>query len=385
MGILQNFKNFRREMRDMDTYFKAPVSERAITFYSEKDIYYRYFEGYIDELSSRYKIPISYLDSDPKDTLFDNHMPYVHPYYIKTLLPTVFRKSDSKAIVMTMPDLNQLYLKRAPKEVHHVYIFHTMISSHLQYRKGAFDHYDAIFCIGPHHVEEIRQAEKLYGLPRKVLVECGDPYLEKIYMEYHENIKTNTKSEKRNILIAPTWGKVCILNSCINELIDALLVSGNYTVTVRPHPEYMKREPKMAKQLVQKVNKTTDVTFDDDLFSSRSLYKADILITDQSGIAFEYALGTERPVLFIDTPLKMQNPSYQELGIPPVEISYRSSLGVRVPPEQIRDIDAYIKELEMRRNTFPNDMRDVRKSLIFNWMSSAEKGAKYLHDIALSK
>ncbi len=44
-----------------------------------------------------------------------------------------------------------------------------------------------------------------------------------------------------------------------------------------------------------------------------SLLRADVLICDISGIALEYVFGTERPVLFLDVPLKIHNPRFKEL------------------------------------------------------------------------
>lgn len=48
-----------------------------------------------------------------------------------------------------------------------------MVSTHMMYRLGAFDHYDFILGVGPRHIRELRQHEKLYQLPTKTLVEAG--------------------------------------------------------------------------------------------------------------------------------------------------------------------------------------------------------------------
>jgi YidC/Oxa1 family membrane protein insertase len=48
-----------------------------------------------------------------------------------------------------------------------------MTSTHMVLRKGAFDAYDTIFCVGPHHVAESREAEQIYGLKPRSLAEIG--------------------------------------------------------------------------------------------------------------------------------------------------------------------------------------------------------------------
>ena len=45
--------------------------------------------------------------------------------------------------------------------------------------------------------------------------------------------------------------------------------------------------------------------FEEDIASVESLFTSDILICDWSGLSYEYAFGTERPVLFIDVPQKI--------------------------------------------------------------------------------
>ena len=74
---------------------------------------------------------------------------------------------------MTMPDLNQFHVRRSTNSVNHIYMFHAINSIHLQYNQGAFDFYDTIFCVGPHHIEEMRITEKLYDLPPKQLIHVG--------------------------------------------------------------------------------------------------------------------------------------------------------------------------------------------------------------------
>ena len=96
----------------------------------------------------------------------------------------------------------------------------------------------------------------------------------------------------------------------INELLDALEKT-DYRVIVRPHPEFLKRRSSLAKTLKERVTQTRNFVWEDCLLSENNLYEADILITDRSGIAFEYAFGTERPVLFIDTPLKEHNKNWR--------------------------------------------------------------------------
>ena len=42
----------------------------------------------------------------------------------------------------------------------------------------------------------------------------------------------------------------------------------------------------------------------------KSFDKADLMISDWSGVAFEFAFGLEKPVIFIDLPKKINNSDF---------------------------------------------------------------------------
>jgi hypothetical protein len=66
-------------------------------------------------------------------------------------------------------------------------------------------------------------------------------------------------------------------------------------------------------------------------------------------MALEYALGMEKPVLFIDVPRRIRNPDWQELGIEPIESAIRSKIGTIISPEHIQQVDEKIYGLLARK------------------------------------
>ena len=67
-----------------------------------------------------------------------------------------------------------------------------------------------------------------------------------------------------------------------------------------------------------------------------SILRSDILVCDWSAMAMEYAMGLEKPVLFIDVPSRIRNPNWQELGIEPVETTIREQVGEVLAPRRWR-------------------------------------------------
>ena len=67
-------------------------------------------------------------------------------------------------------DLQNKDLKRSVHPVHYVFMFHSLVSSHMADHDDSLDHYDTILCAGPHHEREIRKRESMLGLPAKRLL-----------------------------------------------------------------------------------------------------------------------------------------------------------------------------------------------------------------------
>ena len=173
-----------KEIADYRRFKRLSVQDRSIVFYAEHSGYYPYFEGIIKKLTEEYNRTLCYITSDPHDPILDNSDPRIRSFYLNRLLPFFMAFVGCKVFVMTLTDLNNFHLKRSINPAHYVYVFHALVSTHMMYRYGAFDHYDCILCAGPHHVEEIHQHEKLNNLSPKTLIEAGYYPLERIYQDY---------------------------------------------------------------------------------------------------------------------------------------------------------------------------------------------------------
>ena len=117
------------------------------------------------------------------------------------------------------------------------------------------------------------------------------------------------------------------------------------------------------------------------LFRSRSLHEAEVLITDWSGIALEYAFATERPVLFIDVPPKINNPRYAELGIVPLEVRLRSVIGETIAPEALRTAPEMARSLIQNRAAYRERILNARQESTFHLSRSGEVGARVILDL----
>lgn len=351
-------------------------SKQPVVFYAESRHYYSYFEQLIADLLANSEIPIFYITSDAKDPLLQDAPARIKVIYAKWMLGFLFSRLKARVMIMTMPDLGNFLFKRSKEVGTYIYIFHAAVSTHQQYRKNAFVHYDTIFCTGEYQQKEIRRAEELYADTSKELVPYGYPLLDTIQKKAGQP-KAGTTTPV--ILIAPSWFEGCIFDTCLPELLQQL-ASLSYTVILRSHPEYEKRKKKDFKKVKQLMASYPAMMIDTEPDVMKRLAGTDILITDRSGIAFEFAFGVGKPVLFIETALKQNNPDWKELEIEPVENSIRAELGVAISPAQINNIHETIGIVERMSDGFPEKIIALKKKIFYNSPEAYQKGWEYVLD-----
>ena len=369
----------RREKEDYKRFFS--VGNKHLVFYSESSGFYKYFERIIAYILENSRLTIHYVTGDPNDQIFSiaKSEPRIVPYYIgQKKLITLFMKLEADVAVMTMSDLGNYQYKRSyySRSIKYVYLFHYPLSTHMVLHTGALRHYDAILCVGDFQFEEIRQTEKLFGDPEQELIACGYGQLEKLYEAYRETPRTERTRPK--VLIAPSWQPDNILDSCIDSLLDELLGKG-FDVTVRPHPEYVKRYRERMNAIVKRYEgyRGDDLFFELDFTGNTSIFDSDTVISDWSGTAYEFVMVTERPCVFIDTPPKINNPDYEKITVAPLEMTLRDEVGIRVKPEEVTGLAEKIRGL-LEDESYGERIRGIRNKYIANFGKSGEVGGKYI-------
>lgn len=368
-----------KEKKDYKRFFSVPEEDMKIVFYSERNGFYKYYRGFIDEILKTSDYKIHYITSDPNDAVFKMNNDRIIPYYIGDIkLITLMMKITADVVVMTMPDLQNFQIKRSMvrKDVKYVYIPHGPDSFNLTMRKGCVDYYDVILCVGPQIVDEIRETEKLYDLPKKKLIKCGYPLIDDMIAEYEK--ETHIENAVKTIMIAPSWQVDNIIDTCIDEILENLRDSG-CKIIVRPHPQHIRHRKEYIEALKAKYSyEGSMIEFQLDFSSNSSVFNADILITDWSGIAFEYSFTTKRPSLFINTPMKIMNEDYQKIPVVPTTIIWRSEVGVSLDTDKIGDINTVVNELLTHSEEYAERIENVLRSDIYHIGESAKVGARVI-------
>jgi YidC/Oxa1 family membrane protein insertase len=105
------------------------------------------------------------------------------------------------------------------------------------------------------------------------------------------------------------------------------------------------------------------------------------MITDWSGIAFEYAFALMKPILFIDVEPKVRNPDYRKISSSPLEVALRAELGGVLTVDEITDAPARIEALVSAERPHRERLQALRSQWVFNVGTSAQAGAAAIRDI----
>ena len=374
--------SFGEEWNNLKKFENLSDFERSIVFYAENEASMDHFGTLIFELTERMNFQICYITSVKNDQILSSKNKNILSFYIGegAARTKFFLTLRAKILVMDMPDLDRYHIKRSKAyPVHYIYLFHSMFSIHSYLRKGALDNYDTIFCVGPHHVNELRTTEKLYGLKPKTIVNYGFGRLDTLLQEKEKFAKPDSNL-KDLILITPSYGDENLLEKCGIELIDTLLKS-DFRVLLRPHFRTLRDSKELIDSIKNKFGKKPSFIFEDGVISPEYFHNSICMISDWSGISMEYAFTFERSVIFIDVPKKILNPDADDLPLEPIEISIRKKIGHIVSTNNIREIPNIINNLNNNTEDFKEQLKLIRQNTVFNISTSSKIGANYIEKL----
>ena len=365
-----------KERADYKKFFS--VGNKHLVFYSEANGFYKYYAGIIDYILKNTNIKIHYITSDPKDNVFKlgEENPNLIPYYIgNNKLITLMMKMDADCVVMTMPDIETYHIKRSyvRKDIKYIYIPHGMASLETL-RDGALDHYDAVLCTGKHQVEDIGAMEDYFNLNKKDLVKAGHPLLDDMIRDYEAS---KVENQRPVVLIAPSWQDGNIVDSCLDDMLVELK-DLDIDIIVRPHPQHVRHMPEYMNYLKEKYSENQNIEIQTDFSSSSTVFNSDLVVSDWSGIAYEFAFTTLKPVLFIDTPRKVMGENYLKLGIESFNVKMRNVIGKSMKPDEMDKVKENVLTLLDKKDEYRETISKTREEYCYNLGHSAEECGKYI-------
>ncbi len=276
----------------------APVDQKIpFVIFSDDKRYFKIFEPVIRELDRRGKDVVYYTGSEDDPALTCN-IPHMKAECIgkdnKGFIKLNFMKAS--VLLSTTPGLDVYQWKRSKEVDYYIHIPHAASEITL-YRMFGIDYYDAILLSGEYQARDVRGLEKLRGLPEKELVKIGIPYMDEMAKRLAEC--GPAPEHPRTVLLAPSWGKSAIFSVYGEKILDVLLKTG-YHVIVRPHPQSFSSEREMIEGLMARYPASEQLEWNRDTDNFDVLNRSDILVSDFSGVIFDFTLIFDKPVIYTD-------------------------------------------------------------------------------------
>lgn len=276
---------------------KVEATSKSLPFviFADDKRYWSVFEPICRELDKRGK-DVVYMTASADDPALDNDFEHIKAEYIgsenKAFARLNFLNAD--IVISTTPGLDVYQWKRSKQVKYYVHIPHAASEITL-YRMFGIDYYDAVLLSGEYQAQDIRNLEKLRELPEKELYKVGIPYMDKMIARLES--EGPAPEHERTVLLAPSWGQSAIFSVYGSKILDVLLKTG-YHIIVRPHPQSFKSEKDMIERLMKEYPDSDRLEWNKDTDNFDVLRRSDILISDFSGVIFDFSLVYDKPVIY---------------------------------------------------------------------------------------
>lgn len=302
-------------------------SFRKYVIYCEDKRYWTVFKPVLDEFERR-KTEVTYFVSSPDDPVFSAGYKYIRSEAIGEGNKAYAKLNFLSAgiVLMTTPGLHVYQFKRSKNVRHYSHIFHSVTDATM-YRLFGIDYFDSVLLTGDYQAENIRLLEKMRGLPQKELVTTGCTYLDTLSQRMKEI--PDEENHEFTVLVSPSWGKSALLSLYGEKLLDPLSESG-FKVIIRPHPQSSISEKEMLESLQKKYEGRSNVSWDFERDNIFSLKKADILISDFSGIVYDYAFLCDKPVMYATAEIDLKPYDAYDIGTELWQFSTLKKIGIEI-------------------------------------------------------
>lgn len=268
-----------------------------LVIFSDHKRYWNIFDPICRELDAR-GVDVVYMTASEDDPALSCSYPHVKAEFIGPDNKVFTRLNFLKAnlVLSTTPGLDVYQWKRSRDVKYYVHIPHAA-SEITMYRMFGVDYYDAILLSGDYQIQDLRDLEQLRKIPAKELLKVGIPYMDEMAKRLQN--ADPVPAHERTVLLAPSWGPSAIFSVYGGKIIEKLLQTG-YHVIVRPHPQSFTSEKEMLDKLMQEYPESDRLEWNRDNDNFNVLNRSDILISDFSGVIFDFSLVYDKPVIYTD-------------------------------------------------------------------------------------
>jgi CDP-glycerol glycerophosphotransferase (TagB/SpsB family) len=172
------------------------------------------------------------------------------------------------------------------------------------------------------------------------------------------------------VLVAPTWGQNGLLKRFGARVLVPLLEK-QWKVIVRPHPQSYISERDLLDRLQEELKNYTNLVWDHDNDGTQSMSRADVMLSDLSGIVFDFAFLFERPVITVKYDVNKIGLEASDLPWDLWELTVLDTLGTRIEESELEKLPTVIEQ-ELGKNDRKEKIRQLRDESVANFDHAAK-------------
>ncbi len=343
--------------------------------YSDDKRYWPIFEPICKELDKLDK-EVLYLTASADDPALKAEFKNIKVECIGKGNSQFFRLNylNASIVLSTTPGLGVYQWKRSKNVDYYVHIPHAA-SDITMYRMFGIDYYDAILLSGEYQVQDVRKLEKLRNLPAKDLEKVGIPYMD-VMAKRLENAEPLKKSKTKTVLVAPSWGSSALLSVYGRELLAELVKTG-YNIVVRPHPQSFESEKELMDKLMEEFPNSEKFEWNRDNDNFDVLRRSDIMISDFSGVIFDYTLIFGKPIIYTDPNIDDSPYDVWWLKQPFWTISVLPKIGHVLTKENMTNVKSIINEC-LTDTKYAQGLKEIKEETWEHFGEGAKRAVDFL-------
>ena len=356
---------------------KGAVKEMPdLVFQSEGGKYWQVFQPVLKALD-KYDIKYGFVTPDKNDPVFTSGLKNVVAVCPGKELMTLsyMNRIRARIVVSTTPQLDVYMLKRSKHVGKYVHLFHAPADIGM-YEMYAFDNYDTLLCTGPYQKEAIRSIEKNRHEKAKELLDTGCTYYD--YMLEELKKLPQKPDEGLTVLYAPAWGERSSVVKYGTAVIDRLAEAG-IRVIFRPHPQMYVSDKETIAAVEEKIKGNSLIELDRNRTAAASMARSHAMVTDISGVIFDYALLFEKPIFLVNAEYNLGGYDVIDIDSGRVwDLDKSREITRIIKPEEIQSLATIVKAEMGNADAYRGKIQKIKNGEIYNYGHAGEVAAEEL-------
>ena len=183
-------------------------------------------------------------------------------------------------------------------------------------------------------------------------------------------------SKEKTVLLAPSWGESAILSKFGSDIIESLLRT-NHHIIIRPHPQSFTSEKELLESLMNKYPAGERLEWNRDNDNFDVLRRSDVMISDFSGVMFDFSLVFDKPIIYTDVQYDSSPYDACWLNEEPWTFRILPKLGVKLTQDNLHQLDKIIEQC-LNDAEFEEGRKTARKETWAYIGESAVRTTDYL-------